>query len=201
MSFRDINATQASPPSTAILNITNTTQASPPSTAILNITNNAITRYIRNTAYNPNVTVDHHLGELNMAIEDLMDMVLLTRNQIIGICGFIIACSLGILIVYILEKKGITQKLNLPNPIDWIKNKYVQNTNNILPMYRPRKAKQSPFISSMPMPQILPICPQLEGVEKGNNVKFKLSVPYRRFQSSENLPEETEHRITITTTF
>jgi hypothetical protein len=210
MSFRGHNTIQASP-STAILNMTNTIQASPsaailnmnntiqtsPSAAILNMTNNTITRYIHNTVYNPNMTAE----ELNIAMGDPMDLKSLTRNQIIGICGFIIACSLGILIVYTLEKKGITQKLNLANLIDWMKTKYLQNKDNILPMYRPKKAKQSPFVSAMPMPQILPKCPQLEGAEKGNNVMFKLSVPYRRFQSSENLPEETEHRITITTTF
>jgi hypothetical protein len=75
------------------------------------------------------------------------------------------------------------------------------NKNEVLPMYYPKKAKQSPFVSAMPMPQILPQCPRLEGAEKGqNNLQVRFSIPYRRFQSSENLPAEAEHRITITTT-
>jgi hypothetical protein len=53
----------------------------------------------------------------------------------------------------------------------------------------------------MPLPQILPHCPNLDGAELGkNNIMLRVSVPYRRFQSSDNLPAETEHRITITTT-
>jgi hypothetical protein len=129
----------------------------------------------------------------------------LTNDQIIAVCGFIIICSLGCLLGYIFEKSGIHNKLkhkiHISSPINWIKNMYGGMTReHVLPVYRPKKAKESPFVSSMPMPQILPKCPNLEGAEKGQNLMFKLSVPYRRFQSSENLPAETEHRITITTT-
>lgn len=93
------------------------------------------------------------------------------------------------------------QKMLIHTPINWIKNKYAEYTRKeVLPVYRPKKAKESPFVGSMPMPQILPQCPRLEGAEKGQNLMFKLSVPYRRFPSSENLPADAEHRITITTT-
>jgi hypothetical protein len=63
-------------------------------------------------------------------------------------------------------------------------------------MYHSVKAKQSPFIGAHITPQILPNYHSLEGSE---NLQVKLSIPYRRFQSSDNLEGNDEHRITITT--
>jgi hypothetical protein len=179
-----------------------TFQASPiPSPSItLNMTNNALTIYLGNSTY-PNITKQ----ENNLIFND-SDIPKPNNDSIIVICAFIICCSLGVFLAQFLEKRGSLQKLKLKlltlSPIVWIKNKYVEmNKNEVLPMYYPKKAKQSPFVSAMPMPQILPQCPRLEGAEKGqNNLQVRFSIPYRRFQSSENLPAEAEHRITITTT-
>lgn len=185
---------------------TSTIQATPspsPSSSVLNMTSNALTVYLRNSPSRHNMTAE----EINIALGDPSPPSLqqLNNDQIMAVCGFIIICSLGCLLGYIFEKYGVYNKLqhkiHIPTSINWIRNKYVEMTKeHVLPVYRPKKAKESPFVSSMPMPQILPQCPNLEGAEKGQNLMFKLSVPYRRFQSSENLPAETEHRITITTT-
>ncbi len=184
---------------------TSTIQAtpSPSPSSVLNMTNNALIVYLRNSPQRHNMTAE----EINIALGDPSPPSLqqLNNDQIIAMCGFIIICSLGCLLGYIFEKYGVYNKLkhkiHIPSSINWIRNKYVEMTKeHVLPVYRPKKAKESPFVSSMPMPQILPQCPNLEGAEKGQNLMFKLSVPYRRFQSSENLPAETEHRITITTT-
>lgn len=182
---------------------TNTSTTSPTPSATLNITNNALTIYLRNSALHPNMTAE----ELNIAFGDpsIPTIPKLNNDTIILICSLIILCSLGAFIAHTLEKKGIIQKLKLKlltlSPAVWIKNRYVEmNRNEVLPMYRPKKAKQSPFVGAMPTPQNLPQCPRLEGVEKGqNNLQVRFSIPYRRFQSSENLPAE-EHCITITTT-
>jgi hypothetical protein len=185
---------------------TSTIQAtpSPSPSSVLNMTNNALIVYLRNSPQRHNMTAE----EINIALggdPSPSSLQQLRNDQIIAVCGFIIICSLGWLLGYIFEKSGVYNKLkhkiHIPSSINWIRNKYVEMTKeHVLPVYRPKKAKESPFVSSMPMPQILPQCPNLEGAEKGQNLMFKLSVPYRRFQSSENLPAETEHRITITTT-
>jgi hypothetical protein len=189
----------------SIRGLNTSVQATPsPSPLILNMTNNALTAYLRSNAYHPNMTAE----QLNILLGDPSSPVPinLTLKEIYNIISFVLAfilVSYGIYsIVNYLNKKGINNNyLFTLSSINWIKNKYNEyTTKQVLPLYRPKKAKESPFVNSMPMPQILPQCPRLEGAEKGQNLMFKLSVPYRRFQSSENLPAETEHRITITTT-
>jgi hypothetical protein len=185
-----------------------TIQATPsPSTSVLNMTSSALNAYLRSNTYQPNMTTE----QLNILLGDPSSPILenLTQKEIYNIISFMLVfmlvCSLGYYIVHYLDKKDITLKNYLPTltPItNWIKNKYVTNNNTqVLPLYRPKKAKESPFVGSMPTPPILPHCPNLEGAERGqNNIMFRVSVPYRRFQSSDNLPAESEHRITITTT-
>lgn len=183
-----------------------TLQAAPnPSPIILNMTNNTLTSYLRSNTYNQNNTAD----KLNILLSDLPSPILdnLTQKEIIIIISFILAFMLVTFIwyniIHYLDKKGINRNyLFTLNPLNWIKKKYTNNNKmEVLPMYRPKKAKESPFVSAMPMPQILPQCPRLEGAEKGqNNLQVRFSIPYRRLQSSsDNLPAE-EHRITITTT-
>ena len=179
---------------------TPTIQASPsPVQSLFNMTSNALTIYLRSSANHHNLTTD----DMNLLDPSIPIIPKLNNDTIIIICAFIICCSLGVFLAQTLEKYGIIQKLKLLTlkPINWIKNKYQEiNRKEVLPMYRPKKAKQSPFVTAMPMPQILPQCPRLEGAEKGqNNLQVRFSIPYRRFQSSDNLPAE-EHRITITTT-
>jgi hypothetical protein len=180
-------------------------QASPsPSPTILNMTSNSLIVYLRNNAYHPNITADNLNTLLSEPNSPILDK--LTQKEIYNIISFVLAFVLvsyvGYFIVNYLNKKGINSDYLLTlSIINWINSKYREyNKTEVLPLYRPKKAKESPFVSSMPMPQILPQCPNLEGAERGQNLMFKLSVPYRRYQSSENLPAETEHRITITTT-
>jgi hypothetical protein len=181
-------------------------QVSPsPSPIILNMTNNSLVVYLRSTAYHPNITADNLSTLLTEPTSSIFDN--LTQKEIYNIVSFVLAFMLvsyvGYSLVNYLNKKGINSDHILTlSTITWIKNKYLQNNKTeVLPLYRPKKAKESPFVTPMPMPQILPQCPNLEGAERGqNNIMFRVSVPYRRFQSSDNLPAETEHRITITTT-
>jgi hypothetical protein len=189
-SFRGLNSTLSTP------------SPSPPK-SLLNLTSNALTVYLRSSAYHPNMTSE----EITLALGDpsIPSIPKLNNDEIILMCGLIICCSLGVLLAHILEKNGITQhikqKILTLDLTMWIKSKYVELTKkNVLPLYHPKKAKESPFVSSMPMPQILPQCPRLEGAEKGqNNLQVRFSIPYRRFHSSDDLPSEAEHRITITT--
>lgn len=160
-----------------------------------NITNNVLTMYLRNSPNYHNITAyEHTLGDPTVQIPFEF-----SSSQIVAVCAFIIVCSLGVLIAQTLERKGITHKLKLYT-LKYIAQLKELNKQEVLPVYHPKKAKESPFVSSMPAPQTLSQglaqCPRLEGVE---NLMFKLSVPYRRFQSSENLPNDAEHRITITT--
>jgi hypothetical protein len=163
----------------------------------LTYTNNTLKSNFWNLRFNQNLTGSH----LNVAFGDSSTPILesFTTYHLLSLFAFITLSSLAIFIVYLIQQK----EMLTPNQITtWIKNKYINyNKTEVLPLYRPKKAKESPFVSSMPMPQILPKCPNLEGAERGqNNIMFRVSVPYRRFQSSDNLPAEAEHRITITTT-
>jgi hypothetical protein len=102
-------------------------------------------------------------------------------------------------IVNYIQLNVVKEKLQIPNLMKWVKNMYQEYTiKEVLPIYN-KKAKQSPFIGGQPCPLTLPACPRLDNTEKGQNLKFQFSIPYRRFQSSENLNTNEEHRITITT--
>ena len=166
-----------------------------------NKTNTALVIYLNNTNY-LNMSSD----EINMALGDPTANYLpeLSTKEIINIASFIIPIILlsivGFQVVTYLHQKIQKDKISILTPINWIKNKYdLYNKRELLPLVRSKKAKESPFISSLPTPPILPLCPRLEGAEKGqNNLQVRFSIPYRRFQSTDNLPAE-EHRITITT--
>ncbi len=94
--------------------------------------------------------------------------------------------------------KIINKNINILNLINKMKNIYKEyTTKQLLPTYH-KKAKESPFIGSQTTLQ-LPSHHRLNGVEKGQNMQFKVSIPYRRLYSSENLASNEEHRITITT--
>jgi hypothetical protein len=169
--------------------------------SLSNRTTNALVIYLNNTNYH-NMTSE----EINMALGDPTANYLpeLTTNQLINIASFVIPFILiGIIAIQVgtyLHHKIKKDKMTILTPINWIKNKYYSyNNKELLPTVRPKKAKESPFISALPTPPVLPLCPRLEGAEKGqNNLQVRFSIPYRRFQSTDNLPAE-EHRITITT--
>lgn len=73
-----------------------------------------------------------------------------------------------------------------------------KENQQVLPRYHPIKAKDSPFMTAE-IPKLLPTCPRLDGAEKGQNILFKLSVPYRRHPSLTSLATDDDHHITITT--
>ena len=91
--------------------------------------------------------------------------------------------------------KQENKKLNIPNPFTWLMNKYTQwKYMEILPIIRPKKAKESPFCGPQQTPPILPTCPRLDGAEKGQNIMFRFRGPTNSRIESE---EGTETRITI----
>lgn len=143
--------------------------------------------------------------ELNLALGDPTANYLpeITISQLTTYATYIIPIMLLVLIIVgitnHIQVETIKNKLQIPSLVCWAKNVYDDYTvKQVLPLHKKKKAKESPFIGSQPTPLILPSCPGLENAEKGQNLKFQFSIPYRRFQSTENLANE-EHRITITT--
>jgi hypothetical protein len=172
-----------------------TVQASP-SSAILNKTINALTVFT-NSSYHHNMTAD----ELTLALGDPYSEINIIeyKNYASFIIPFLLVVVILVGIVNYVQINGIKDKLQIPSLMKWAKNMYEEYTvKNVLPVYH-KKAKQSPFIGAQPCPLTLPACPRLDNTEKGQNLKFQFSIPYRRFQSSENLNTNEEHRITITT--
>ena len=90
-------------------------------------------------------------------------------------------------------------KNEMQKPIDWISTKYNNLTGkDVLPVIRPKKAKESPFVGPIDTPPILPYCPRLDGSEKGQNIMFRFRGNQRaRIESSEVLNDDNETRITI----
>lgn len=163
---------------------------------IFNKTVNIIESLISNSTINPNMTSD----ELNIFLSDphinhLTEFTEAYWNNNINIIIPIMLFMFATIGIVMYKDKINTEKLN--SLIKWAKHKYsTYNIKYILPIHRSVKAKQSPFIGAQITPQILPNYHRLEGSE---NLQVKFSIPYRRFQSSDNLAENDEHRITITT--
>ncbi len=93
------------------------------------------------------------------------------------------------------KQKQENVSVNIPNPFNWIMNKYKQwKFAEVLPTIRPKKAKESPFCGPLQTPPILPSCPRLDGAEKGQNIMFRFRGPTNSRIESEG---DTETRITI----
>jgi len=181
---------------TTIRGTNSTIQASPIS-QIINKTTNLISIF-SNSSYKPNMTTE----EMNLALIDTNTNYIpdISVKQLNNYASYIIPAMLVVLIIvgFInhIQIGHIKNKIHIPN---WIKTVYDDYTvKQVLPLYKKKKAKESPFIGAQPTPLVLPSCPRLENAEKGQNLKFQFSIPYRRFQSTENLTNE-EHKITITT--
>jgi hypothetical protein len=161
-----------------------TFQASP---SLSSNPNNTITLYLRSSSNEENSMTDKFnilLGDSSAPIPQNIELHQFNIFFIIIIC---LAC---IFILYNIKDIILTF-----SPQDSIKNNY-----KIIPFHNLKKAKESPFILPMQTPHILPDCPRLESAERGQNMMVKFSIPYRRFQSSNNLQETNdEDRITITT--
>jgi len=184
---------------TSIRGTNSTVQASPIS-KILNTTLNAIA-VINNSSYNSNMTTDEltiSLGDPSVNYTPEISIIEL-KNYATYIIPCILIVILIVGIINHIQIEIIKNKLHIPSLINWAKNMYGDYTaKEILPRYR-KKAKESPFIGSQPTPLVLPACSRLDNVEKGHNLNFQFSIPYRRFQSTDNLLANEEHRITITT--
>ncbi len=171
-----------------------TIQDSPSFSAMNKMTNNTFIHYLRSVSYNSNNTTTQIDTVLNDSSPSILEN--LEINYIIGLCIIIMIFSTIVSIVYLLEQKGFS----FNNIIDNLYNlNKIRTDTQVLPQYY-KKAKQCTFMSSLPIPTVLPSCPTLDGVEKGqNNLMLRVSIPYRRYPSNNISDETEEHRITITT--
>lgn len=178
-----------------------TTQNNTNSTSNINTYFHSALRYSFSPKNATSEEINMALGDPNVNfIPDIDPKILFNLTSVIVLLGIsiLIGIRLGKIVEQLLTNKMKGDPIAL-SPITWIKSKYYQYTNaQVLPLYRPRKAKESPFVGPVP-PPILPTCPRLDGAEKGQNLQVRFSIPYRRFPSSDDLTSNDEHRITITT--
>jgi hypothetical protein len=145
--------------------------------------------------------------EVNMAFGDLNTTPIPTYTftewlniiSFIAVLGF--GCIIGWMIVERLELQCSKEKMSFRAPINWLTSKYRELIHKeVLPMTRPSKAKESPFVGPEPTPPLLPSCPRLEGAERGQNVMFRVrSTPGFIRPQEEPQNTTTETRITIVT--
>lgn len=144
---------------------------------------------------------------LNMALGDLNAGPIpdYTFTEGLNILSFIaVFCLAGLIGWKIIEHIGLQwnkDKMSIRTPINWLTTKYRELTRKeVLPMTRPTKAKESPFVGPEPMPPTLPTCPRLEGAERGQNIMFRVrSTPGFIRPQEEPQNTTTETRITIVT--
>ena len=161
--------------------------------------NNTIHKLLRFSNTARNITAE----ELNMAFGDLNTAPDFTpeqwRNIFSFICVFVLVATIGYKMVEHLGLLCQKEKMSISRPIYWIANKYNEIAKKeVLPIYRPAKAKESPYIGPEPTSPTLPTCPRLDGAERGQNIMFRLRQPLMRpIEPSDNTTTET--RITIVT--
>ncbi len=170
--------------------------------SVMNITSSYLSKALR---YMPSTTADATTEEINMMLGDpnptLINFNLVDIKEgleavsfgiFVGATAFIILTAIINEMMIVVFKNG---KYQIPNPITELK-KYYKQRQIQLPLYRPKKAKESPFIKPE-IPPVLPNCPRLDGAEKGQNV---FSLPYRRLTSRDRIMSDEEIKITITAT-
>jgi len=145
---------------------------------------------------------NHITEELTMAMGDPTPSQVdnIKTFDVFPIVSFICIGAIGYFILAVVyNKHNINEVINTAKPTTWISNKYNEIVSkDVLPVTRPKKAKESPFISTLPTPLILPTCPRLDGAEKGQNIMFRFRGPQRaRIESSEMTNDDNETRITI----
>lgn len=161
-------------------------------------TNSSIQVSTQNLNKTINLTANSTTSYHNMTVEEL-NITLGDPSIISDVESYTSIVIPIILIAFSIITIAIV--INFKTTINKIKNMYKEYTTmQFLPTYHRQKAKESPFISSQSTQQ-LPPHHRLNGAEKGQNMQFKVSIPYRRLHSSENLASNEEHRITITTVF
>jgi hypothetical protein len=163
--------------------------------------NKTLTTLLRFSSNHRNMTAE----QLNIALGDPNTPPLPNftpqewRNIFSFICVFVLVATIGYKIVEHLGLLCNKEKMSISRPIYWIATKYNEIAKKeVLPIYRPPKAKESPYIGPEPTSPTLPNCPRLDGAERGQNIMFRLRQPLVRPQEpSENTTTET--RITIVT--
>ena len=165
------------------------------------IINKTMGHLLRFSSGHRNLTAE----EFNMAFGDVTGPITsYTFNEWLNIISFLIvfsfACFIGWRMAEHLGLQCSKDKMSLRTPINWLSTKYRELTyKEVLPMHRPQKAKESPFVGPEPMPPALPTCPRLDGAERGQNIMFRLRGPLIR--PLEEVSTSTETRITIVTVF
>jgi hypothetical protein len=173
-----------------------------------NITN-TITTFVSKALRNALPSHNASTKEL-IVLADPMPLNLEFNSEDIDLVGFLfwtavaftIVTILGIFFYHIISTYVYKEKQSLFNIFNWIRHQYKEYklSRQTLPTVRPKKAKESPFVAPLPPPPVLPSCPRLDGAEKGQNIMFRVSLPYRRIQQQQDtLSTDDEHRITITT--
>ena len=152
-----------------------------------NVSSKQLTLFIGNQNLKPFVTNPPN----NLTIVSIISVIVA-----IGLIGFILFTITEKL--YLKFKK---EKIHIHSPINWIMNMYKGYTKKeIIPIISPKKAKESPFIGSIPTPDILPNCAKLDEVEKGQNIMFRFRGPISaRFESKNALYDNNNTQITIVT--
>ncbi len=167
--------------------------------SIVPMINNTIHKLLRFSNIPRNITTE----ELNMAFGDLNTAPDFTPEQwrtiFSSVCVFVLVATIGYKMV---EHYGLLcqkDKMSISRPIYWIASKYNEMARKeVLPIYRPAKAKESPYIGPEPTSPTLPTCARLDGAERGQNIMFRLRQPLMRpIEPSDNTTTET--RITIVT--
>lgn len=110
---------------------------------------------------------------------------------------YIIVDSIGHLYV---KMRECNRKITNNNKIVMFIKEKVGRSAPELPFTMPKKekAKESPYIAPE-IPKILPTCPTLDGVEKGQNLMVRFRMPYNSKKTVEPFTVNLEHRITINT--
>lgn len=168
-------------------------QVAPYIQVVVNKTKMGITTLLRNSVSTHNSTIN----ELNMAMGDPnpTSVDAFTSMSTYDIMTVITVFAVLMFIGYI----GFCVAAQMPCNNEWIQNKYNSFVKKeILPVTRPKKAKESPFVGPINTPSVLPYCPRLDGSEKGQNIMFRFRGPTNtRFESTNTSHTDNETRITI----
>jgi hypothetical protein len=166
------------------------------------IINKTMGQLLRFSNIHRNMTAE----ELNMAFGDLNTGLIpdYTFAEWLNIISFLsVFCLVGLIgwkIVEHITLQWNKDKMSIRTPINWFTTKYHELTHKeVLPITRPAKAKESPFVGPEPTPPALPSCPRLDGAERGQNVMLRVRSTPSFIRPQEETNTTTETRITIVT--
>jgi hypothetical protein len=123
------------------------------------------------------------LYEVKAITEDpgLLEQESLSAEQLFTIFSIIVLIgAIGFIgyTAFVVKKTIKSENIQIPNLIKLVRNVYNEyTTDEVLPKYQPKKAKESPFVGPQ-MQMILPACPRLDDTEKGKNIVFRFRGPF-----------------------